>query len=113
MILKYEFYINSAHYLPNYVGKCKQLHGHTWTLEVSIQGSVNPDTGFVMDFHQISYIVQTKVIDILDHKLINDIIENPTAENILQWIKDTLGKHFDNVVKLRLREGFGGWAEIS
>ena len=112
MIIKKTFIIDSAHYLPNYVGKCKQLHGHTYTLEVFIEGTVNPDTGMVMDFYQMGHVIQSKVISVIDHKLLNDIVENPTAENMLIWIKQAIGRHFNNVVKLRLREGFGGWVEL-
>jgi 6-pyruvoyltetrahydropterin/6-carboxytetrahydropterin synthase len=112
MIIKYSFYIDAAHFLPNYVGKCKQMHGHTYTLEVSVEGIINPDTGMVMDFHQLKYIVQSKAVDVLDHRCLNDIIENPTAENVLLWVKEALAKHFDNVINLRLREGFGGWVEL-
>jgi 6-pyruvoyltetrahydropterin/6-carboxytetrahydropterin synthase len=106
------FSFDSAHYLPNYVGKCKQLHGHTYHLEVIIDGEVNPDTGMVLDFAKIKLIVKTKVIDILDHKLLNDVIEIPTAENIAFWIKEKIIKDLPGTVTLRLWETDNSYVEL-
>jgi 6-pyruvoyltetrahydropterin/6-carboxytetrahydropterin synthase len=105
MIVTKKFSFNSAHFLPSYVGKCKQLHGHTYMLEVSIQGEVNPDTGMVMDFHDITYVVNNKVVEVLDHRCLNDVISNPTAENVLLWIRDKLSLSFKGYyLRLRLWE---------
>jgi len=112
IICKKGFMIESSHFLPRYVGKCKQLHGHRWELEVFLEGDINPDTGMVVDFSQVKYIVQTRVIDVLDHKVLNDIIENPTAENVVVWIQKVLSQHFDNVIRLRLWETADNYVEL-
>lgn len=112
MIIAKRFTFDSAHFLPNYVGKCKQIHGHTYTLEVIIKGEVNPDTGMVVDFAQIKHLVQSKVIEVLDHKLLNDVIPNPTAENIALWIEKAIASQFDNVVRLRLWETSDSYVEL-
>lgn len=84
-----EFSFDSAHYLPNVPDghKCKNMHGHTYRLKVFIKGKPDPSLGWIMDFKELKDIVG-KVIDKLDHKLINDIegLQNPTAENITLWI---------------------------
>lgn len=98
------FTFASAHYLPDYNGKCKQLHGHTYVLEVSIIGEVNPDTGMVMDFHQLDYTVKSKVLEYLDHKCLNDVIKNPTAENVALWIMNELCKHVKEKISIKLWE---------
>ncbi len=98
------FSFNSAHYLPNYVGKCKQMHGHTYVLDIVVEGEINSDTGMVMDFSDLKYIVTTKALDQIDHKLLNDIILNPTAENTLLWIKEKIQPHLKGLVTLRLWE---------
>lgn len=112
MEILYEFTFDSAHYLPNYVGKCKQLHGHTYTLKVAVDGHINPDTGMVMDFNQLKHIIQTRVIDTLDHTLLNDTIENPTSENVLLWIQDIIQPKLGTNLKLQLREGKGGYVRL-
>ncbi len=84
------FKFDSAHKLPNYSGKCANLHGHTWKLVVTFEKEVDEKTGMSMDFGEIKNIVNEKVIDKLDHRYINDLIENPTCENIILWIKEQL-----------------------
>ena len=84
------FTFDGAHQLPDHPGKCKNLHGHSWQLEVSIFGQIDSNTGMVMDFGDLKNIVNEKIINILDHSKLNDTLENPTAENILVWIWDQI-----------------------
>jgi len=95
--LEYEGHFDAAHYLPNYEGKCANLHGHRWTVKVILVGFSNPDTGMLMDFTKIK-----EIIDKLDHKLLNDIIKNPTAENIAEWIYNRFPRKI--VIKVELWE---------
>jgi len=85
MIITKIFRFDSAHKLKDYVGACANLHGHTYELHVSVKSEVD-GKGFVMDFKELKTIVKERVVDKLDHTLINDIIEQPTAENIVIWI---------------------------
>jgi len=73
---------DAAHFLPGYAGKCANIHGHHWVVELGVKGVVDPDTGMVTDFGELSAFLKEKVVERFDHKLVNDIIENPTAENI-------------------------------
>lgn len=79
------FTFDSAHYLTDYHGKCEKLHGHTYKLEITIEGPVQKN-GMVLDFGILKSLVQTQVLDHLDHKLINDILENPSSEHLVLWI---------------------------
>ena len=79
------FRFEAAHKLIGYDGDCANLHGHSYVLEIQVKGVVD-EQGFVMDFKELKHFVQTKVIDLLDHVYLNDIIKNPTAENIVIWI---------------------------
>ena len=69
-----------------------QPHGHTYHLEVTVQGEIDPDTGFVIDFKDLKRILNEGVIEKLDHFLINEIPYfkdsniPATAENIIQYI---------------------------
>ena len=78
---------DAAHFLPGYVGKCVNLHGHHWVVELGVSGEVDPDTGMVIDFGELNSFLKEKVIERFDHHLVNDVIENPTAENIAGRIK--------------------------
>jgi 6-pyruvoyltetrahydropterin/6-carboxytetrahydropterin synthase len=105
-----EFYFDAAHYLPHYKGKCEKLHGHTYRLEVVIEGNVKKD-GMVVDFAKMKEIVESRVIEKLDHQSLNDLFENPTAECILEWVASQL-KETLPLSSLRLWEGHGKWVEI-
>ncbi|MEE9525826.1 MAG: 6-carboxytetrahydropterin synthase QueD [Candidatus Woesearchaeota archaeon] len=88
MIITKKFTFEAAHKLPGYKGNCSKLHGHSYKLEVAIKGPVK--NGMVIDFRELDTIVKEKALDILDHSYINDIIKNPTAENLVKWIWDKL-----------------------
>lgn len=94
MLLTKKFSFDAAHRLTNYSGKCKNLHGHTYFLEVTITGEINQKTGMVVDFQIIKNAVEDMVLQKLDHHYINDIIAISTAENIVKWIWDILSKEF-------------------
>lgn len=104
-----KFHFDSSHYLPDYRGACERMHGHTYRLEVEVAGEAG-EGGMVMDFAELKNIVKTKVLDELDHRVLNDIMENPTAENIIEWIWSSL-KDDLNLHKIRLWEGHGKWVE--
>jgi len=108
MIVTKIFRFEASHKLEGYNGKCANLHGHSYKLHVSVSGDVKD--GFVMDFHELKKIVQEEVISQLDHTYLNDIIEFPTAENMLKWIWDKLeGKV--NISKLLMYETEDSYVE--
>lgn len=91
MVVLKEFEFDAAHYLPSYHGKCEHLHGHTYKLVVKVEG--RPDTeGMILDFSLLKEIVQGRVLRKLDHALLNDVMENPSAENISIWVWNQLIK---------------------
>jgi len=104
-----EFYIDAAHYLPDYDGKCENLHGHTYKLEVVVEGKIKKD-GMVMDFGRIKEVVDSEVVEELDHKQLNEIIDNPTAENLVEWICKRLKGKLP-LYSIKLWEGEGKWVE--
>jgi len=91
------FTFDSAHHLMDYEGKCKNIHGHTYKLEVTLKGPVEK-SGMVIDFHDMDRIVEDEVISYVDHKYLNDIFDfNPTCENIALWIWDKLDDFFKDM----------------
>ena len=85
MELSKEFSFAAAHNLTEYKGKCEHLHGHTYRVRVTISGSPR-DNGMIMDFTVLGGTIEAKVIDRLDHSYINDILEQPSVENLVIWI---------------------------
>jgi 6-pyruvoyltetrahydropterin/6-carboxytetrahydropterin synthase len=98
---EYEF--DAAHRLDWHPGKCRNLHGHTYRLEVTTRGGVD-DRGVVMDFSELDAIVRTRVLDDLDHCFLNDVLDNPTAERIGAWIWRRLAESELALSELRLWE---------
>jgi 6-pyruvoyltetrahydropterin/6-carboxytetrahydropterin synthase len=110
-------HFNAAHKLfnPNWTkeendavfGKCanENWHGHNFDLYVTIKGHANPNTGFVMDLKQLKKIIETEIVEKLDHKNLNidvpflkDIL--PSIENIVIAIWNILILHLPENVKL-------------
>jgi 6-pyruvoyltetrahydropterin/6-carboxytetrahydropterin synthase len=106
------FMFEAAHNLINYKGKCERLHGHGYELEITLEGDVKP-SGMVIDFGDIKKIVTEKILDRLDHYYINDIISQPSAENIAIWIFNELKNSFDGavLVNVKLYEGPNSYVE--
>lgn len=105
-----EFYFDAAHLLPDYDGKCARLHGHTYKLEVVMDGKLKND-GMVMDFSIVKRVVTERVIEKLDHSYLNDIFNNPTAEALAVWIFDEVKKGIPGLVSVKLWEGQHSWVE--
>lgn len=87
MELAREFRAEAAHWLPCVpVGhKCRRLHGHSYRITVYVEGPVGED-GMVCDFADIDEAVQPIIDEYLDHRLLNDTIDNPTSENVARWL---------------------------
>ncbi|MEO6700970.1 MAG: 6-carboxytetrahydropterin synthase QueD [Jatrophihabitantaceae bacterium] len=83
------FTFEAAHRLPNVPDghKCARLHGHSFQVELHVQGPVDPVTGWVMDFAEVKQAF-APLYDQLDHNYLNDIegLTNPTSEVLARWI---------------------------
>lgn len=73
-------------------GKCanKNWHGHNYELFVTVKGTINPETGFVVNLKDLSTLIRTDVTDILDHKNLNMDVKGmpvmPSTENVAVFI---------------------------
>ena len=82
-----EFKFDSAHRLEGYEGNCSHLHGHTWRLAVTLEGTYLAPSGMLMDFKLIKSVVNEIIVEELDHVYLNDVLDvNPTAENLAKYI---------------------------
>lgn len=86
LLVKRKF--DAAHYLPGYDGACAKLHGHTWRVEVVLQGLTLNDIGLLVDFKEI----KQQLDHILpDHTCLNEeFFFQPTAERIAEYIYNEL-----------------------
>jgi len=83
------FTFEAAHRLPHVPEghKCARLHGHSYRIELTCAGEVDPHTGWLVDFSEIKRAFEPVRVA-LDHHYLNDLegLENPTAENLACWI---------------------------
>lgn len=95
----------ASHSLRDYEGKCKNLHGHTWHVDVVVAGADLNKTGMLVDFKEIKSALHA-VLDELDHAHLNDLAYfqtvNPTSENIAQYLFDSLRKKLKTIEPKRV-----------
>ena len=89
MRLEKTFRFEAAHFLPNVPDghKCKRMHGHSFRVTVVVEGEVDNETGWIMDYGVIKEAF-APLNEQLDHHLLNEIegLENPTSEQLAMWI---------------------------
>ncbi|TVP59228.1 MAG: 6-carboxytetrahydropterin synthase [Gemmatimonadales bacterium] len=81
-------------------------HGHNYEIDVTVEGEIDPETGYVMDLKQLKDLVQHRVIDDVDHRNLNEQVDwmkdlNPTTENLVVAIWDRLSEAMPSGVALR------------
>lgn len=104
MRVKRVFDFQAAHVLPGHPGKCKNLHGHSYRLIVSVDRPIDPGTGMAIDFGDLKAIVKREVVDVLDHRYVNDLIDNPTAEVMAEWTWRKLAPALPGLAEVELWE---------
>uniref|UniRef100_A0A6M3M4T7 Putative 6-Pyruvoyl tetrahydrobiopterin synthase n=1 Tax=viral metagenome TaxID=1070528 RepID=A0A6M3M4T7_9ZZZZ len=112
-----EFEFHAAHHLPEHKGGCKNVHGHSYILKVELQGTVcesGSSTGMIIDFGDLKQIVNDNVIDKVDHRDLNMLWRNPTAEVMVESIAYWIAPHLPKEVlltRVRLWETRTSYAE--
>ncbi len=134
-----QFSFEMAHALRNYDGLCRNIHGHSYKMDITLAGQPlqdesSPKNGMVMDFGDLKRLVNEEVISLLDHalvlnaktdaQLIDTLKQNyekivtvdfqPTTENLLIFISEKIKKRLPVTVKLcriRLRETDTSYAD--
>ncbi|KGK98028.1 6-carboxy-5,6,7,8-tetrahydropterin synthase [Methanococcoides methylutens] len=103
-------YIDSAHYLPEHE-TCGIVHGHTYKIEIVLEGE-KKENGMVMDFYEIKKTVR-EILKKYDHKLLNDILQFPSAENMCEHIHADLSENLGYPLSVKVWEGHGKWCELN
>jgi 6-pyruvoyltetrahydropterin/6-carboxytetrahydropterin synthase len=101
-------YIDCAHFLPGHP-KCGQVHGHTYRIDVAIEGEHNQ--GMVIDFNELKGKTR-EVLARYDHRHWNDVLDFPSVENICELLSRDLRAAIAFPMVVRVWEGNGKWAEL-
>jgi len=85
--------------------KCGRMHGHSFKVEVSVEGETDPSTGWFYDHSRISRAMEP-LLEKLDHSYLNEIegLENPTIENMCQWLWERLSPLLPGLAEIILHE---------
>lgn len=98
---------DAAHALRGYEGPCENLHGHTWKVQVFLQGEKLNGIGLLQDFKEIKSDLK-KILADFDHKLLNDVkpfdAENPSSENLARTVYRRMKKKVKLLSKVRVWE---------
>jgi 6-pyruvoyltetrahydropterin/6-carboxytetrahydropterin synthase len=105
--LVHEFRFEAAHRLPRVPQhhKCARLHGHSFRIELTVAGPVNEESGWLIDFGELSALWKP-MYDVLDHHYLNDVpgLDNPTSENLAKWIWDGLKPKLHELARVTVQE---------
>ena len=100
-------------------GKCANLHGHNYVLEVVVGGEIDPATGYVLDLKQLSDVISSRIIEDVDHRNLNTDVPwleglIPTAENLAAAFWDRMRSELPagSLRSVRLWETDKNWAEV-
>lgn len=101
------FHLQCARRLPALPAShpCARVHGHSFEIEVTLRGTVDPVAGWVCDFADIERAWRP-VHDALDHRYLNDIdgLENPTSEHLAMWLWQMLAPSLPALAQIRVVE---------
>jgi 6-pyruvoyltetrahydropterin/6-carboxytetrahydropterin synthase len=85
-----EYRFEAAHRLPMVPPehKCARMHGHSFLVEIRIAGAIDPRMGWLVDYADITAVVEPLLKQELDHRSLNDVpgLENPTSEMLCVWL---------------------------
>ena len=102
-----DFSFEAAQTLPNVPPehKCGKMHGHSFRMEISVEGDVDPATGWLYDHALISRAMDP-LLDQLDHSYLNDIpgLDNPTIENMCRWFWEKLERQLPGLAEIVIHE---------
>jgi 6-pyruvoyltetrahydropterin/6-carboxytetrahydropterin synthase len=93
----------AGHALRNYKGRCENVHGHNFRVQVKIEGERLDPTGLLVDFIDVKAVMGS-VIERLDHQFLNEIspfdIKNPSAENIAEYFYQEISRNLPETADL-------------
>jgi 6-pyruvoyltetrahydropterin/6-carboxytetrahydropterin synthase len=107
MRLERSYRFEAAHYLPRVPPghKCARMHGHSYQIEVAIEGEIDAERGWVIDFAEIDEHV-VPLVKKLDHQVLNEIegLTNPTSELLARWCWQQLAPRLAGLCEVAVSE---------
>ena len=101
------FTFEAAHRLPHAPEghKCARLHGHSYEVTVRVEGPVDPERGWVVDFADLR-TAMAPLLDVLDHHYLNEVdgLDNPTSEVLAMWLWARLETSLPGLSQVDVRE---------
>ncbi len=117
--LKVSSHFSSSHQLRNYNGKCENLHGHNFVVEIVVKGSeLDKEVEYLMDFKILKKMLN-EIIEPLDHVHLNNVPPfdkiNPSSENLSRYIYKEMEKKLEpyrniEIEQVGVAENVGSWA---
>src|SRR5438093_7678976 len=106
--LTQEYAFEAAHRLPNVPAdhKCHRMHGHSFRVEITLAGELDPNSGWLLDFGTMDARVEPIIRRELDHRTLNDVpgLENPTSERLCAWRWGRLGPDLPGLTAVTVHE---------
>lgn len=105
--LRKTFRFEAAHALPTFPQghKCRRLHGHSYSFDVIVEGEVDPERGYLIDYGEIAQAAEP-IVKQLDHYYLNEIegLSNPTSENLARWLWERLQPRLPGLAAIIVHE---------
>lgn len=105
--IKAQLYFSAAHHLLNYEGECENQHGHNWLVEAYVKGTKLDKSNILIDYKILKKELK-KVLDLLDHKDINELEEfkgvSPSSEILSKYIYTKLKEVIPQTSKISIWE---------
>ncbi|HEV2419516.1 MAG TPA: 6-carboxytetrahydropterin synthase QueD [Terriglobia bacterium] len=93
-----EYTFAAGHALRNYKGKCENVHGHNYRVQVTVEGEKLNEAGLLVDFADLKAAIRS-LVDRLDHQFLNDLEPfnqvNPSAENLAKHLSDGISPRIE------------------
>jgi 6-pyruvoyltetrahydropterin/6-carboxytetrahydropterin synthase len=97
----------AGHALRGYKGKCENVHGHNYRVQITVEGPELDSTGLLVDFVELKRLMR-EVVARLDHQFINDLEPfttiNPSAENLAKYFFDSVAAGLEPANPLRISQ---------
>jgi 6-pyruvoyltetrahydropterin/6-carboxytetrahydropterin synthase len=102
------FSFEAAHRLPMVPSdhKCARMHGHSFKVDIDVSGEIDPKMGWLIDYADITSVVEPLIRRELDHRPLNDVpgLENPTSELLAVWLWQRLQPRFPGLAAITVHE---------
>lgn len=102
------FRFEAAHRLPRVPAdhKCQRMHGHSFAVDVTVEGEVDGHMGWLVDYAEIARVVEPIVMGELDHRALNDVpgLDNPTSERLCEWLWNRLAAELPLLAAITIHE---------